>query len=123
MNVYGRRWQQALPEVLRGVNGSLDGVGMEIDELGVGGVVAGQQTLVGEPETVVAAEHGLERLPVGGQNAGRNAELRKVLHREGLELVVGCNRSSHTMPSEYDHLLEFGIIDGLSGEKGSAERS
>lgn len=96
---------------------------MEIDEVGVGGVVAGQQSLLGEPETIVAAQHGLELLTVGRQNAGRNAEVRKWLAGKLVQVGVGCNRSSHTMSSEYDHLLEFGIIDGLCGEKGSAERS
>jgi hypothetical protein len=59
LNVYRRRLEKALPEVLRGITGSLECVGMEIDEVGVGGVVAGQQSLLGESETIVAPEHGL----------------------------------------------------------------
>src|ERR1039458_7853992 len=55
----GRR-EHADPEVLRGVNEQIPHAGPEIDEGGVGRVVAGQQSLVREPETVVAPHDGLQ---------------------------------------------------------------
>src|ERR1017187_10378757 len=118
----GRR-EHADPEVLRGVNEQIPHAGPEIDEGGVGRVVAGQQSLVREPETVVAPQDGLQRGTVDGQVATRTAEHREWLHGEGVEGVVRHNGRSHTMTAEDDHLLEFRIIDGLSREKGNGEES
>jgi hypothetical protein len=96
---------------------------MEIDEVGVGQVVAGQQSLLGQPETVVATQDSLELFTVVGQNAGCNAEIREWIRGEVVEDEVGCNRSSHTVTAEDDDLLQLRVVDGLSCEKGSAERS
>ena len=89
----------------------------------VGCVVARQHSLLPEPETVVAAEHRLERGAVGGQVARRNAEHRERLRGKVVQNVVGLNGRAHTVTAEDDHLLELRVIGGLSREKGNAEES
>ena len=108
--------------MLRGINGPLDLVGMEKNEVGVGGVVARQDSFLGEPLAVVAAQNRLQLLAVGSQNAGRNAEVWELLHGEIVEVGVGSGRSPHAMPAKDDHLFELGVIDGLSCEGGDTEK-
>src|ERR1019366_3812339 len=107
----------------RGVDSPLDHVGAEIDEVGVGRIVAGEQSLLSQPEAVVAAEQGLQLLAVLGEDAGRNTEVRVNLRGEGIEIAGGGNRRSHTMAAENDDLLELGIVDSLGGENGAAAES
>ena len=101
---------------MRGVNRALDRVRMEIDEVGIGRVVSGQQSFLSKPETVVATEVRLELFTVGV----KVPEVRKTLHGEGVDEASGRNGRSHAMTAEDDHLLKFGIIAGLSREKGNA---
>src|SRR5664279_2154652 len=111
IDIYAGRREHAGREGLRGGNGPLDHVGPEIDRVGVGRVVAGQQFLVRKPETVVAAEDRLEFGAVGGQDAGANAKRRKWycgVRVEGADVRSG---SSHTVTAEDDHLLELRIVD------------
>jgi len=96
---------------------------MKEDEVRVRGVVASQQAFLSEPKPVVSAEDGLQSFTVGSQNAGRNAEIRELLHGEIVEISIGSNGGSHTMTAEDDHLLELSIIDGLGCEKANTQRN
>ena len=91
MNIDRGIREKPRPEALRSVNGPLNDVGMEINGVGVDGVIAGQQTLLGEPGTIVSAQDGLELLTVGGQNAGRsNAESGKLCTEKVLRMLSGA---------------------------------
>ena len=121
MNVDRSHREQAGPEMLRGVDGSLDSVGMEGHKISVGGVIACQQSLLSEPEAVVAAEHGLKPFAVGSENALINGEVWKGFHGELIEIRIGCDGGTHTMPAEDDYLFELSVVHSLSCEKWGAD--
>ena len=95
---------------------------MEEDEVGVGDVVAGEQSLLSEPLAIVAAEDGLERFTVGGENTRRDAEIRELFRRILVEIGVGCDRSAHAVTTKDNYLFELGIIDALSWQQGGADK-
>ena len=103
-HVYWSGWEKAGPEVLRGVHRALNRIGVEIDKVGVGGVVAGKQPFLSQPLPVIATQEGLELLTIGRENAGRDIEIRKVLHRKLIEVSIGRNGSSDAVAAE-DHDL------------------
>ena len=74
--------------MLRGIDGPLDRVGAEKDEVGIGRVVAGQQSFLGEPRAIIAAEDGLDRLTVGS--------ICRLQHRS-LETVASEKVSSYRL--------------------------
>ncbi len=122
MNVDRSLREKAGPEMLRGVDRALNRVGMEIDEVGVVGVVAGQQSLLGQPLAVVAAEDGFERLTIGSQDAGRNAEVREILRR--VLIQVGCSGAAGARTLCLPKMitcLSCVSSTGLSGDKWSAD--
>ncbi len=68
IDIYGGPWEEAGREGLRGANHQRRPSGPEVYEGGVGRVLAGKQSLPGEPETEVGAEKGLIAGTVGGQS-------------------------------------------------------
>ena len=65
-------------EGLRGADDQRSSVGPDIHEGGIGRVVAGQQSLLGKPETEIAAEERFILAAVRGQDRKtRNGEVRK----------------------------------------------